>query len=100
MEVLDGRGTVALWDGLRGAVLQRSLKDQTKQGADSGSGASPAGHRSLAQALEGLLTGGPDVPHIRTGGTERAGGAALGEELPPVAHPSNSPEVGHPGSAR
>lgn len=69
------------------------------QNPDSGSGASPACDRSLAQALEGPLTGGPDVPHIRTRGTEGTGGASLGKELPPVAHPSNSPEAGHSRSA-
>jgi len=53
-----------------------------------------------AKAVKGFLSGGPDVPHVRTGGTEGAGSAAMGKELPQVAHPSACPKAGHSRTAR
>lgn len=60
----------------------------------------PSDDRSLAEAVEGLLAGGPDVPHVQTG--ERKGQAVPRWEknFPPVAHPSNRPHARHTGPAR
>ncbi len=67
-------------------------KRQTESGLMSG------GDRVLAEALQGFLTRGPNVSHVRTRGTEGAGSAAVGEELPPVAHSPCFSKARNPGS--
>ena len=69
-------------------------QDKAVQGAYSVSVASPTRDRSLAEAVEGLLTGCRMFSHVWTRETERAGGATLGEEFPPLAPPPD-PKAGH-----
>ncbi len=76
--------------------FRRPTQDEAEQSSDPGSRASSTCNRSLETALERLFARGSNVPNVRTGGKEGAVGAALGEELPPLAHPSNRRSLGIP----